>query len=642
MSLASFHRVRRSARPAGGAILAIYGLSLLASLAFVGLILLSGLFVELFSSGGGCEVDQARADSLESWAGPPSRTVNGRMLYTGAGLVPWAIRLEGTSWGGVSRFIVETFPSTRSNASCLTWLVALALALVALHAVCSYLLDRAVLAKVAECVVALRRAISTQAFQLGGAELPNRYEPAASELFSDRAESVRHGLAAWWRALPRMAMLAGLLLATALAIHAWLAIAAILLAYVCWTIYRWTERRTRRRRVLLSDRAAQQMSLLLEGLRKVRLARGLSLSEAPGQPVGPTLEQQRRAGLARDARESILEPLAFFLVLTAAVVVLAIAGANILRQPPRISFSAATVLYLALAAAWLPLRRLYRLRGVVQRAALASAAINQYLDREPKIGQLPQAVPVKRLARALSLENVTFSDGLGRRLLDEISLSIPAASTAAIVCTDPRAREALACLLGRFLDPAAGRVLYDDHELRTVTIESIRSQLALVMESDWLFTGTVTENITGGDPAYSEQQVFDAARKLHAYDAIQRLPQGFATIVGEHGLQLPALTQWRIALARALLRNPCVVIIEEPNGAIDGEAPPTMDDTLALFVKDRTAIYLPTRLSTLRGVDRVFVLHEGKVHAAGEHNDLLQQSELYRHWNYMRFNPFRP
>ena len=641
MSLASFHRARHYARRSAVSTLITYLLSLAASLALVGLILLAGLFVELFSTEGRTEVTAEQATAMQSWAGTPHQSPNGRLTFESAGLLPWAIRLNGTRWSEFAQSTLWTVPGLRANQTCLAWLVGAALALVALHCACLLLLDRMATAEAADCTLELRRAIAAQAFQLGGAELPNGAEPPATDLFLNRADTLRFGLLTWWRTLPRMAILTGMLFLTAVIVHVWLAIAAVLLAYVCWTIYGWTKARTRQQRQQWSERSAGLMSLALESLRRSRLARGFSLHEPPGQPLSETLERYRRDSFQRDTRETVLDPLASLLMLTSSVIVLAIAGANILQQPPRISFAAATVLYLSLVAAVTPTRRLYRLRTVARRAGRAAAVIFQYLDREPKIGQIPQAVAIKRLAQSITFESVTFSDGHGRRLLDQVSLAIPAGVSTAVVCLDKATRHAVPALLGRFLDPAAGRILYDGYELRTVQIDSLRSNLAVIMEGDWLFTGTVADNVSCGDPSFNLQHVREAARRVHVAEVIHALPQGFATVVGEHGVHLAPVTQWRLAIARAWLRNPSVVVIEEPSHDVNGEGTPSIDETLRQFARGRTTIFLPTRLATLRSVDKVFVLHDGKLHASGSHADLLEQSELYRHWNYLRFNPFR-
>jgi ABC-type multidrug transport system fused ATPase/permease subunit len=199
----------------------------------------------------------------------------------------------------------------------------------------------------------------------------------------------------------------------------------------------------------------------------------------------------------------------------------------------------------------------------------------------------------------------------------------------------------LAGLFVRLYDPAAGRVLYDGSDIRQATLDTLRSRAAMVAPAGMLFTGPVAENISCGDERFGLPQVQEAARRARAYDFIQRLPQGFSSVIGEHGLRLDVGQAFRVALARALVREPSVLVIDEPDDSLDESTAIEIDTALREAADSRTLIFLPARLSTLRTLDHIFLFHEGKVFAQGTHADLVKQCELYRHLHYVRFNPFR-
>jgi ABC-type multidrug transport system fused ATPase/permease subunit len=199
----------------------------------------------------------------------------------------------------------------------------------------------------------------------------------------------------------------------------------------------------------------------------------------------------------------------------------------------------------------------------------------------------------------------------------------------------------MAYLLPRFIEPHAGRVLFDGEDSAWVTLESLRADTIYVGGSDPFFTGTVYENISCGNPKYLMQAVIDAAKLSHAHDFIQRLSQGYNTMLGEHGEQLDLGQSFRLGLARAALRDPALLIVEEPEGRLDDDAKSDIDDTYSQLLPDRTLLFLPSRLSTMKRVDRIVLIQNGKVVADGPHAKLVQSSALYRHWEYINFNEFR-
>ncbi len=200
-------------------------------------------------------------------------------------------------------------------------------------------------------------------------------------------------------------------------------------------------------------------------------------------------------------------------------------------------------------------------------------------------------------------------------------------------------KHALVYLLPRFLDPSTGEIRIDRKNLRWVTLDSLRAQIAVVLQHNLVFNDTVAHNIGCGDKTYTLPKIIEAAKLAHAHQFIQKLPQGYDTPIGEMGFPLKSGEMFRVALARAILRDPAIVVIEEPT-AMDEATKAVVDDTFTRFLPGRTVIFLPHRLSTIRSCDRVFLIYQGKVDASGEHRDLLSSSDLYRHLQYLEFNEF--
>jgi ABC-type multidrug transport system fused ATPase/permease subunit len=228
----------------------------------------------------------------------------------------------------------------------------------------------------------------------------------------------------------------------------------------------------------------------------------------------------------------------------------------------------------------------------------------------------------------------------GHLALNDLSARIPARARTAIVSLDEDAKHAVACLIPRLIDPTRGRVLIDGIDLRDVTLESLRAQVALLLEDDYLYSDTVFNNIALGDTGATLPRVVEAAKLAHAHQLIQNLPQGYDTIVGPLGHPLKPDQQYRIALARAHLPDPSIVIVEEPDTALGEDTKQLVDDAIDRLAKGRTLIFLPHRLSTIRRCDHVIVIHNGRVEAIGNPRDVHGQSKLFRHIQYLEFNPF--
>ena len=493
-----------------------------------------------------------------------------------------------------------------------------------------------------ETVRRLRQALYEQSVQLGAGDLLLGQKHSAVELFVERVETLNRGLVLWSRAIPQAILLIALLLLTALYIDPWLTVAALLLAVLSWLMLEGLRNRSRRRGKFWGDVAAQQRDTLVEDLRQVRsLGNFASNVAAANGSFAERLHNAHVASIRQHASPSINEPAVLLFALFGAWLILLLGGLNVLTDPPRVLYAGTIVLGTCLATMIYPLRLLQKLSLNLPTAEQAAADIMGYLDRQPGVGQFADAKPLPTPTKQLALANVRLADASGATLLDDVSLAIPCGTRTAILASDRETPFAVAGLLSRFYDPTAGRVHFDGQDIGRATIASVRSLVGVLLPGQILITGTVSENIACGDTRLSARDVLDAARQSLAYDFIQKLPHGFETVVGEHGLHLSAAEAMLVGFARLLARKPAVAIVGESAERSDGAVEDMLLTALDRLGANRTLIVLARRLATLRSADRILLFHAGKLHAEGNHAELLANSELYRHLNYVRFNEFR-
>jgi ABC-type multidrug transport system fused ATPase/permease subunit len=491
-----------------------------------------------------------------------------------------------------------------------------------------------------DVVTRLRRSLHRQALRLGPSDLSDQAGDKVLALFTNEAERVREGIAAYVYRLGRHPFKLFLLLAMAL-LFSWRdTLLCLVPLAACW-IFAHRER-IRRSDVykLDADRARSELQILGEALRKTRLVRGYGMEEFEQQQFETYLDRfQRNAGRAAGSAR-VMRAIGRGLLVSCVAVVAFLLGARVLNDPTQLSFAAALFLAAVFACMYRPLEMLWALRETWADAGTAADAIHRYLDRVPEVGQAVGAKFLQPHSKVLRFDDVSYAIPGGRQLLSGLDLQIPAGEFVAIVSSDPLESKALVNLLPRFIEPQRGRVLYDGEDTAWATLESLRAE-TIVAAADPGLTGTVRENIACGRPNITLPQVTEAAKTAHAHSFIQRLSHGYETLLGEHGEALDAGQQFRLALARAALVNPALLVVEEPTSRLDEDTKNLIDDAYQRIFPGRTVIVLPTRLSSVKKADRVIVLHRGKVEAVGKHADLVRGCAVYRHWEYIHFNEFR-
>ncbi|ADH86065.1 lipid A export permease/ATP-binding protein MsbA [Desulfurivibrio alkaliphilus] len=283
----------------------------------------------------------------------------------------------------------------------------------------------------------------------------------------------------------------------------------------------------------------------------------------------------------------------------------------------------------ALLMAYEPVKKLSGLNSTIMKGLAASVRVFDLLDIKPAITDAPGAKVLPPFRERIEFCDVSFSYDGKKPVLQEINLQVPAGQVLAIVGPSGGGKTTLVNLIPRFFDVTGGQILIDGQDLRQVTIDSLRDQIAIVEQQTILFNDTVRNNIVYGDLDRSEEEILDAVRAAHAYDFIMALPEGLDTLIGEGGARLSGGQRQRLAIARALLKDAPILILDEATSALDTEAEREVQKALENLMARRTTFVIAHRLSTIKNADRVIVMQDGQIVEQGDHHSLLAQNGVY-------------
>lgn len=632
-----------------GPALAAFILCIAGAVLFSGMVLLTSVVGALLDNQGRVVIEIDEIDEYNALfraAGEPeieSKIVHTLPLtYSDLGVKAVAWELRNRPWGGLLVSLSRVNSLQKKNTA-LFYLIAAVLILGLVNsAVMAYVRIFAGRAA-AHSAGQLRQSLHRHALRMGTSDLKNVHTDEVLSLFTKDVETIRDGIQTWIETVFRSPLRLTALLVLASGVDWRVAYECVVPLVACWYLIRREKAHVRRAERLNEDWASTELKLLAEGIRKSRLIRGYQIEEFEHGRFERHLGRYHDHLSLIDRQELRTQWVARVLAVISFALVLFLIGARILvlpSEPHYLTVAEGAMLLVCLGLGWAPLESLADLRLKRSQAVVAADRVYRYLNTIPEVGQAVGARFMQPLDQQIEFENVTYELDR-RRILDELNLRIPAGGSTAIVSFNPIEARVLVAMLPRFIEPHAGRVKVDGEDLAWVTLESLRTETLFVGGVDPWFTGTVLENLTGGDSRFSLTQVTEAAKTAHAHGFIQKYPQGYETVIGEHGEQPDAAQGFRLALGRALVRDPALLVIEEPTAEITDDDKALIEDACRRAAVDRTMILLPSRLSTLRSVDRIVLLNRGRVEVVGTHEILLNSSALYRHWEYIHFNEFR-
>jgi ATP-binding cassette, subfamily B, multidrug efflux pump len=331
---------------------------------------------------------------------------------------------------------------------------------------------------------------------------------------------------------------------------------------------------------------------------------------------------------ARSIRlESINLPLLDLIANFGTVFIIWYGGLLVIRDQLTAGELVAFLTYLGLLVQ--PVRRLGMIIPAVTQAAVAGQRVFEILDAASEVRESPGAPPLPPVEGYVRAEGVSFSYFGRHKILQDIDFDARPGQIVALLGATGSGKSTIINLIPRFYDPTAGRITIDGHDIRSVTLESLRAQIGIVLQESTLFAATIRENIAFGAPEADDEAVIAAAKAAQAHDFISGFPDGYDTYVGERGVTLSGGQRQRVAIARALLKNPRILILDDATASVDTHTEQQIQEALKHLMRGRTSFVIAQRLSTLQRADQILVLEHGRIAARGTHAELLRSSGLY-------------
>ncbi len=380
----------------------------------------------------------------------------------------------------------------------------------------------------------------------------------------------------------------------------------------------------RRVRARLGDINAK----LQDNLSGIRVIQAFAREDLEHQRFTTQSERYYRARVEGIRYWSIFFPAIRFLGAMGSVIVLGVGAVMVVKGQLTLGTLVAFLSYIT--SFYEPINRLTEVDNIFQEAIAAGERIFELLDQTTDVTDAPDAAELPAIKGEMVFDRVHFRYGSGDQVLHDISFTMAPGEMVALVGPSGAGKTSIANLICRFYDPVDGRVSVDGHDLQQIKLNSLRRQVAVVLQDAFLFNNTVFENLLYGNPDATREEIIKAAQAANAHDFIVQLPEGYDTEIGERGVKLSGGQKQRLALARAILADPRILILDEATSSVDAEAEYLIQQALERVLEGRTSLVIAHRLSTVRNADKIIVLDHGRIVEIGKHEALMQQGGLYR------------
>ena len=378
------------------------------------------------------------------------------------------------------------------------------------------------------------------------------------------------------------------------------------------------------------ERLEKLNQVLEENLSGIRIVKAFVRRDFEGERFNKANTELTEISVKINQIIGVIFPITQLIMNLGIVAIIYLGGVQVIQGTTTVGTIMAFTNYIF--SAMFPLIMLSMMAGQISYAEASAKRIMQVLDAEPEIQNKPEAFHLDNVKGRVEFQNVAFSyrDDGGDPVLQDVSFIAEPGQVVAILGSTGSGKSSLVHLISRFYDVSNGKVLVDGHDIRDVETKSLRKHIGISLQEAVLFSGTIRDNIRYGRPDAEEEEVIDAAKAAQAHKFITGFPDGYDTVVGQRGVNLSGGQKQRLAIARALLVKPAILILDDSTSAVDVETEIMIEEALEELMQDRTSFIISQRISTVLNADKILILDDGKIVAEGNHTQLMETSPIYK------------